>query len=73
LSNYKKLFGLKSLPGEAEGVYQTLGGFVITHLARIPIVSDSFEWHGLRIEVVDMDRRRVDKVLVEVVGSQAAE
>lgn len=44
--------------------YQTLGGFVMTHLGRVPAPSDSFEWSGLRFEVVDMDQTRVDKVLV---------
>ncbi|MEA5499301.1 transporter associated domain-containing protein [Limnoraphis robusta] len=37
---------------------------MITHLSRIPSVADHFEWNGLRIEVVDMDGNRVDKVLV---------
>lgn len=51
-------------PGADEGMYHTLAGFVITHLGRLPQVAESFEWQGLRFEVVDMDRRRVDKVLV---------
>jgi putative hemolysin len=33
-------------------------------LGRIPEVADHFEWRGLRFEVMDMDRHRVDKVLV---------
>jgi putative hemolysin len=52
------------LPGEKRDAYQTLGGFVFTRMGRIPAVSDSFEWNGLRIEVVDMDGKRIDKVLV---------
>ncbi|RAM48547.1 MAG: hypothetical protein C6Y22_27355 [Hapalosiphonaceae cyanobacterium JJU2] len=44
--------------------YQTLGGFVITHLGRIPAAADHFEWQGMRFEVMDMDGNRVDKVLV---------
>jgi putative hemolysin len=42
-----------------------VGGFVMTKLGRVPRTGDHFEWAGYRFEVVDMDRRRVDKVLVE--------
>lgn len=52
------------LPHEGEADYQTLGGFVTTHFGRIPKAGDHFEWENLRFEVMDMDRRRVDKVLV---------
>ncbi len=44
--------------------YNTLGGFVIARLGRIPAAGDAFEAFGIRFEVVDMDGRRVDKVLV---------
>jgi putative hemolysin len=64
IDDFKELFHLHRLPGEDQGVYQTLAGFVIMQLGRIPSVSDHFEWEGLRIEVVDMDGNRVDKVLV---------
>jgi putative hemolysin len=52
------------LPGDDQGIYQTLAGFVIMQLGRIPAASDSFVWEQLKIEVVDMDGNRVDKVLV---------
>ena len=55
---------IKELPGQTKGSYQTLGGFVVTHLGRIPAATDHFEWNGLRFEVMDMDGNRVDKVLV---------
>jgi putative hemolysin len=45
-------------------VYHSLAGFVIHVLGRIPSESDQFEEQGYRFEVVDMDRKRVDKVLV---------
>ncbi|MDP2432878.1 MAG: hemolysin family protein [Pseudomonadota bacterium] len=51
-------------PGEEESAFNTLGGFVMHMLERIPAVTDFFEWNGLRFEVMDMDRNRVDKVLV---------
>lgn len=44
--------------------YNTLGGFVVARLGRIPVAGDAFVAFGLRFEVVDMDGRRVDKVLV---------
>ncbi|MBA3902901.1 MAG: hypothetical protein C0522_04380 [Rhodocyclaceae bacterium] len=49
------------LPGEED--FNTLGGFVMHTLGRIPAVTDHFEWNGWRFEVMDMDRKRVDKVL----------
>jgi len=64
VDEFKELFDLGHLPGEDQGVYQTLAGFIIMQLGRIPVTSDHFEWEGLRIEVVDMDGNRVDKVLV---------
>jgi putative hemolysin len=63
IDDFKELFHLGRLPDEDQGVYQTLAGFVIMQLGRIPVVSDHFEWGGLRIEVVDMDGNRVDKIL----------
>ena len=56
-------FGLEVPEGET-GAYHTLAGFVMARLGHIPRTADSFEWGGLRFEVVDMDERRIDKVLV---------
>jgi putative hemolysin len=61
---FKHLFGIDRLPAEEKGYYQTLSGFVMVYLGRVPMTSDHFEWNGLRFEVVDMDGRRVDKLLV---------
>jgi putative hemolysin len=72
IDDFKELFQLGRLPDEDQGVYQTLAGFVIMQLGRIPLVSDHFEWAGLRLEVVDMDGNRVDKVLVQPVHDAAA-
>jgi putative hemolysin len=61
----KSLLGIGApLPHELEADYRTLGGFVVTQFGRIPDANDKFEWQGWRFEVVDMDRRRVDKVRV---------
>ncbi len=52
------------LPGEDENAYNTLGGMVMYVLGRIPVVTDRFEAAGFSFEVVDMDKNRVDKVLL---------
>jgi putative hemolysin len=54
----------EELPGEAERTFHTLGGFVMHVLGRVPAVADHFEANGIRFEIVDMDRNRVDRVLV---------
>jgi putative hemolysin len=63
IEKFKEIFEIEEIPGEERGNFQTLGGFVITQLGRIPASSDHFEWNNLRLEVVDMDGNRVDKVL----------
>ena len=55
---------LGELPGQDEHEYTTVAGFVLYRLGRIPQPADYFEWEGCRFEVVDMDGRRVDKVMV---------
>jgi putative hemolysin len=51
-------------PDESAANYHTLAGFVLTQLRRIPHVSEYFEWDDFRFEVVDMDRNRIDQLLV---------
>ncbi|MEO1210610.1 MAG: hemolysin family protein [Cyanobacteria bacterium J06638_20] len=63
----KEVFDLGTLPEEERGNYQTLGGFVISQLGRIPAAADYFEWAGWRFEVMDMDGNRVDKILIMAV------
>ncbi len=64
VDDFKELFGISKLPGE--GDYQTLGGFVMMQMGRVPAPGEWFDWDRYRIEVVDMDGNRVDKVLVRV-------
>ena len=64
VDKFKDLFELDGLLDEAKGNFHTVGGFVMLHLGRVPAAADCFEWEGLRIEVVDMDKNRVDKLLV---------
>jgi putative hemolysin len=60
----KKHLGTRGLPREGETDYQTVGGMVMEALGRVPEEGDRFEWEGYSFEVLDMDGRRVDKVLV---------
>jgi putative hemolysin len=64
VDEFKQIFHLEVLPGEKKDAYQTLGGFLFTQMGRVPSVSDSFVWGNLRFEIVDMDGKRIDKVLV---------
>ncbi|CEJ44021.1 hemolysin family protein [Umezakia ovalisporum] len=64
IDEFYELFDLEEWEIGERGSYQTLGGFVINHLGRIPVAADYFQWRGMRIEVMDMDANRVDKVLV---------
>lgn len=49
-------------PGRRD--YQTFGGFIVKHLGRVPTEGESFQLHGFLVEIIDMDRHRVDKVLL---------
>jgi putative hemolysin len=57
-------FGLDDLPKDEAGAYHTIGGFVMARLGRVPKTADTFEWGGMKFEVMDMDGRRIDKVMV---------
>ena len=65
VEGFKQLFDISELPEEEKNYYQTIGGFVMSYLGRIPQSGDHFDWDDLTFEVVDMDWRRVDKVLVK--------
>ena len=54
---------LKAVPEEDKGRYHTLSGLVMLLLGRVPNTGDYTEWEGWRLEVVDMDEKRIDKVL----------
>ena len=62
------------LPGEDENAFNTLGGLAMFVLGRIPVVTDQFEAASYRFEVVDMDKNRVDKMLlIKLVAPEEAE
>jgi putative hemolysin len=63
IEDLAQTFGLKTdaLPRD----YSTISGLVLAELERIPTAGDVVRWQGLQIEVVDMDGRRIDKLLVK--------
>ena len=69
----KERLGPSELPRQEEADYQTVGGMVMDVLGRIPAAGDRFEWDGYSFEVLDMDGRRVDKVLIVPIPEADAE
>jgi putative hemolysin len=55
---------LRDLPDEDRGRYNTLAGMIMLLLGRLPRITDAVEWQGWCFEVVDLDGKRIDKVLV---------
>ena len=51
---------------EGENDFDTLAGFILHELKRIPATGDGFEWKGIQFEIIDMDGQRIDKVLVQI-------
>jgi putative hemolysin len=65
LEELRELVGGGRLPGEDEHDFHTAAGMVIAHFGRIPHVGENFGWRGWRIEVVDLDGPRIDKLLLQ--------
>ncbi len=64
---------LKELPEEDRGRYNTLAGMIMLLLGRLPRTADVVEWDAWRFEVVDLDGKRVDKVLVSRLAVETEE
>lgn len=71
IEEFKQLFDLEELPEEERENYHTLGGFITSHLGYIPKTAEAFVWQQLRFEIVDMDRMRIDKILVQQLPAAA--
>lgn len=69
VDDLKEMFNIKTLPEEDGNFYQTIGGLIMIYLGRVPQEGDFVEWDQFRFEVVDMDWRRVDKVLLTPLSS----
>ena len=67
----KDRLDLKELPEEDRGRYNTLAGMIMLLLGRLPDDRRAVEWEGWRFEVVDLDGKRVDKVLASALAPEA--
>lgn len=65
VDHVREILGGGPLPSEAQHDYHTAAGMTIARFGRIPNTGESFEWAGWRIEVVDLDGPRVDKLLLQ--------
>ena len=70
LDELRQVLGVSHLPGE-DADFHTLGGYVMARLNRVPMVADRLTAAGYRFEVVKMDGRRVDRVLVSPVRAKS--
>ena len=66
----REVLGGVALPNQEEHDYNTAAGMVIEHFGRIPHVGEHFDWAGWRIEVVDLDGARVDKLLLQKLAGE---
>jgi putative hemolysin len=65
IKRLKTVIGMNTyFPGEAGNAYNTVGGFILYQLEKMPRVADSFNYGGWSFEVVDIDGTRIDKVLI---------
>lgn len=64
IDDFKKRFNIAELPDEEHDHYQTMGGFLTSYFGYIPKTGEKCDWNGFTFEVVDMDRARIDKILV---------
>ena len=69
----KDRLGLKDLPEEDRGRYNTLAGMIVLLLGRLPEAGDSVEWEGWRFEATELDGKRIDKVLASALSADAAD
>ncbi|HEX2961648.1 MAG TPA: hemolysin family protein [Ignavibacteriales bacterium] len=64
VDEFKRVFKLETLPGEETEDFQTIGGFILLKMEKIPKEGEKLESAGLNFEILDMDGNRIDKVLV---------
>jgi putative hemolysin len=67
LDEFKEYFDIdheELMPGEDTGNIHTLGGIMMFQLGRVPVAADRFDWRVFSFEVMDMDKTRVDKIMV---------
>lgn len=67
LVELKDRLGVEELPEEDRGRYHTLGGMFMLLTGRLPRESEKVEWGGWRFEILDMDGKKIDKVLATAI------
>ncbi|HZG00287.1 MAG TPA: hemolysin family protein, partial [Chitinophagales bacterium] len=73
IDEWQELLRMRELNEQETGTYNTLGGFMMHRLGRIPKTADKFAFKGFTFEVVDMDGKRVDKVLVSKIDTDESD
>ena len=61
-AEFREILEIKESPAEERQRYDTLAGFVMTHLGKVPQIGEQFNWRGYRFEVIEMQRNRITKV-----------
>jgi len=69
----RELLGVSALPGEEDHDFHTIAGMVVAWFGRLPATGEAFVWEGWRIEVVDRDGARIDKLLLVKIGGDGHE
>ncbi|RBQ22319.1 hypothetical protein ALNOE001_20550 [Candidatus Methanobinarius endosymbioticus] len=64
IHRFKELFEIEELGDEKEGNYNTIAGFILSYLNKIPETGEEFSWENFDFEIVDMEGHHIDKVLV---------
>ncbi|WP_312236308.1 hemolysin family protein [Stenotrophomonas sp.] len=73
IEDLRELMGNAELPDAEDGDYYTLAGMCIHYFGRIPHAGEYFDWAGWRIEIVDLDGARVDKLLLRTLSEEEAD
>ena len=74
LDRFREVFHKQfQFPDEEDENYHTMAGFVMHQLGHIPTEAESFEWNEFYIEVMDMDKHRIDRLLVKIMDDESVE
>lgn len=73
IEDLRELMGNAELPDAEDGDYYTLAGMCIHYFGRIPHAGEYFDWAGWRIEIVDLDGARVDKLLMRALAEEESD
>lgn len=70
IEDFKSYFNIEELPDEEEGGFNTLGGFAMDYLAKVPELGTKFIWNNYTFEIVDMDGYHIDKILLSKINKK---